>query len=357
MTNKNVQLTIDFMLNKCDNYFCMKWNQRDEPEEFPYFSNSKIENSNFSYGFSNKLTHIPILLSGNIKIRKKDKLLVELPQTSNPPDYKNINFLKSHLQKCIRLKETSLAIQTAKHLIELDPIQFLRRLSIIFVEDVQITHHYSTLIWLMIAISSNKMTLQLNHIEWLLGLVYIACTCEYKEDYPIPKALDILPNDKIAKQVSLNASALDKNHYAIIQSLIIRSAFGGLTGDAKMLVNAAYVWTQRFQSSDEKWKEYYYTPMRTISSSVLHLEKNDWILSAIDYHCFPKMIDWIMEADDSLSEEDLKYLIWHFSSKINKRTYYDEKEEIVLSNERKEQWEEIKKQVYSIAKYALKKYA
>ena len=35
------------MLNKCDNYFCMKWNQRDEPEEYPYFSNSKIENSNF----------------------------------------------------------------------------------------------------------------------------------------------------------------------------------------------------------------------------------------------------------------------------------------------------------------------
>jgi len=230
MAKKNIQLTIDFMLNKCDNYFCMKWNQRDEPEEYPYFSDNKIDNSNFSYGFSNKLTHIPILLSGDIKIRKKDKLFIELDMPKEVPVYTNVHFLKSHLQKCVRQKKTELAIQTAKHLIELDPTQFLRRLSIIFIEDAQITKHYSAIIWMMIAISSNKITLQLNHVEWLLGLVHIVCSCPYKENYILPDDLAQYSNEKLAKYILLNyCDKLDKYQFAIIQSLIIRSAFGGLT--------------------------------------------------------------------------------------------------------------------------------
>ena len=96
MSKKGLQLTIDFMLNKSDNYLCLKWNQREEPESYPYFSKMRLDNSNFSFGFLNKLTHLPILLSGDIRIRKKDKIIVELSQPNESPVYSNIHFLKSH---------------------------------------------------------------------------------------------------------------------------------------------------------------------------------------------------------------------------------------------------------------------
>jgi len=354
MSKKNLQLTIDFMLNKTDNYFCLKWERRDEPEDFPYFCGQRMENSNFSYGFLNKLLHLPIIVSGNIKLRK-DKLKVELPIPKDIPVYTNIHFLKSHLQKSIRLKKTNLAIPTAKHLIEIDPIQFLRRLAIIFVEDVMITQHYSTLIWLMIAISSKKITLQLNHIEWLLGLVYIACECKWKENYNVPE-MDDFSNEKYAKHISDLSQNLDKYQQAIIQSLIIRSSFGGMQGDTRMLLNAAYIWYNRFIGEDIKWKEYYYQPIRTISASVIPLEKSDWILSAIDYHCFPKMTDWIMDKlEENMEEEEIKSLIWNFSSKTNYRKNYDCSTEQFIGNEKR--WEIIKKQVLSIQKYAIKNFS
>lgn len=355
MSKKGLQLTIDFLLNKTDNYFCMKWVQRDEPDIYPYYLNEKVEECNLSYGFSNKLTHIPTLLSGNIRLRK-DKLLLELKQPEEIPVYTNIHFLKSHLQKCIRLKKTHLAIPTAKHLIDIDPVQFLRRLSIIFVEDCLITQHYSVIVWLMIAVSSGKLTLQLNHIEFLLGLVYIACQCPWKEEYIIPDEYDKMSNEKLAKYILELISPLDRYQQAVIQSLIIRSAFGGLTGDAKMLLNSAYIWTQRFQNED-KWNKYYYTKIRTISGSVLPLDKKDWVLSAIDFHCFPKMLNWLMEEIEDISEEDLKNIIWHCSSKTNYRKNYDNSEDIKFTDYQKTQWELIRKQIHSIARYAIKNYS
>ena len=356
MSKKNLQLTIDFLLNKSDNYFCMKWVKRDEPDEYPYYSSERIKDCNFSYGFSNKLTHIPTLLSGDIKNRK-DKLLIELDQPKEIPIYSNIHFLKSHLQKCIRLKKTNLAIPTAKHLLDLDPSQFLRRLSIIFVEDTMITQHYSVIVWLMVAVSSGKFILQLNHIEFLLGLVHIACQCQWKESYNIPEEYDKMSNEKLAKYILDQISPLDKYQQGVIQSLLIRSSFGGLIGDTKMLLNAAFVWIKRFQSGDDNWRKYYYSPLRTISGSVLPLDKNDWVLSAIDFHCFPKMLDWIKDEMEDISDEDLKSIIWHCSSKTNYRKNYDGMDDLPITEYQKTQWQLIRKQVYSIAKYAVKNYS
>ena len=105
---------------------------------------------------------------------------------------------------------------------------------------------------------------------------------------------------------------------------------------------------------DKRWEKYYYGEVRTISYSVLPLKKAEWVLSAIDYHCFPKMLDWLMEELE-LSEEKLKQLIWDNSSKINYRENYDGKKETKELN--KEDWEKIRKQVQSIARYAIKNYS
>ena len=348
--SKKLQLTIDFLLNKSDNYFCLKWNSRDGPDEFPYFSGERLEKSNFSFGFLNKLTHIPIILSGQIKSRK-DKLLVELPMPNEIPTYSNIHLLKSHLQKAIRLQNTSLAISTARHLLDINPIQFLRRLAIIFVEDVMITQHYSTLIWLMIGLGSNKIELQLHHIEWLLGLVYIACKCPFKEVYKCDMELS---DEKLAKIILEKLDKLDKYQSCVIQAMLMRSAFGGMPGDTRMLLNAAYIWCERFISEDKRWEKYYYGKLRTISGSVLPLGKGDWILSAVDYHSFPKLLEWL-GGEIELDELYMRELIWNFSSKINNRKYYGG--ELEEKSQGLDDWNKIRKQFYSIGRYVIKNYS
>lgn len=351
-----VQLTIDFLLKeKIDNYFCLEWETREEPEVYPFFSNVKIPGNNFSYNFLNKLTHLPIMMSGKIKIRNKDKFLITLDIPEQPQQYTNIHFLKSHLQKCIRRKQHSRAIQTARHLIDIDPIQFLRRLAIIFVEDVMLTKHFSVLIWLLVAVSGNKLKLQLNHIEWLLGLVYIACLCPWKDAYDIPEEFHLYSNEKYAKYILDSIKDIpDKSHQAIIHALLIRASFGGMSGDLRLLLDAAFIWIRRFTGDDRRWEEHFNTQMRSISGSVLPLEKRDWILSAIDFHCFPKMLIWIKESNEEYEEDEIKHLIWHFSSKLNYREWYEYNgDKYIPTNEEKERWKIIEKQVKSIGKYCI----
>lgn len=96
--------------------------------------------------------------------------------------------------------------------------------------------------------------------------------------------------------------------------------------------------------------------MRTISASVLPLQKSDWVLSAIDFHCLPKMLDWIKEGlDEEIEDEEIKSLIWNYNSKTNYRNYYDGSQDPKLDSN--SNWDKIKKQVYSIAKYAIKNYS
>ena len=62
---------------------------------------------------------------------------------------KKNQYLMSHLQKCVRRMETKKAVQTAKHLIDLDIHSFLRRLPIIMVEDVCYMDSFIVLIWMI----------------------------------------------------------------------------------------------------------------------------------------------------------------------------------------------------------------
>lgn len=350
-----VQLTIDYLISSDkifqNNHFYLKWIERNNPSVFPIFISK--QNCKLSHGFLNKLLHMPTIVCGDI-IKRKDKILHSLPYTGEAPEYTNVHFLKSHLQKCVRRKKHSLAISTAKHLIEIDPIQFLRRLAIIFIEDVMITKHYSTIIWLMIMVSSKKMQLELHHKEWLLGLVHIACDAQWKDSYI---KLDIT-QDKLLEKISEELKKIkDKENYATILSILIRAGYGGMHGDTKMLLNAALTWAYRFQNKSEDWQSYYNQENRTISYSVLPLEKSDWLLEAIDFHCFPKMLQWIAEKEN-IQEDYIKHLIWNFHSKINYRHIY--KKEFPKNNLQKqdeESWKKIKNQVLSIAKYAVKNYS
>ena len=74
------------------------------------------------------------------------------------------------------------AVQTSKHLIDLDCNSFLRRLPIIMLEDVTLHSSFPIIIWLMIA-SSKKYQLKLEMIKWLLGVVYYLSNETSKQMY------------------------------------------------------------------------------------------------------------------------------------------------------------------------------
>ena len=335
-----IQLTIDSLVKKNSNdnkYFYLDWTDRDLPKKNAVFFNSIVGlNYNVKKTVINKFTFFPFVLVGNIKIEEYPikKLGIEFENV----EYSNIHILKSHLQKCIRRKRTENAIKTAKHLIDLDPIQFLRRLAIIIIEDTTLCECYSTLIWLLVACSSlNCFTLGINHKEWLLGLVYIVSTGVYKEYYFEQYTSNIF-------ETICNDKNLNENEKSVIFSIGIRISYGGMSGDIKMLKKAIVKFYNRFRKIKEtqknidykKWDDYFRKKINTISLDVEPLSKKKWELSAIDYHCFPKLIEFINRNfdDDELPEDELKKIIWEKRSSLNFRinfpdnSFYKEKKSI-----------------------------
>jgi hypothetical protein len=63
----------------------------------------------------------------------------------------NVPLLKSNLQKAIRRCQTQIAINSALAIIQKVPIELLRRLPIIYIEDVCLMDSYSIPVWLMMA--------------------------------------------------------------------------------------------------------------------------------------------------------------------------------------------------------------
>ena len=94
----------------------------------------------------------------------------------------NVAFLKSHLQKCVRKGKACLAVATAKQLLKLDVQQFVRRLAIIMVEDVEFHPTiFGVLVWWTVVLASqSKNTIHCTDVplwlcEYLLGVVHVLC--------------------------------------------------------------------------------------------------------------------------------------------------------------------------------------
>ena len=63
---------------------------------------------------------------------------------------------------------------------------------------------------------------------------------------------------------------------------------------------------------------------------------DDFIIEGADFHCFPMILDEIInETHSKYTKEELKSCIWEYSSKINSRTdnsVLDKKLEIIWSD-------------------------
>lgn len=337
------QKTIDcFFNNKSESkkydvkrYFYLIWTNKYKPDCQAYWTNTKPEKVNFieivycdyiKKGYYFYICGYFSDIDENEYYLTKEKV------------YKNISYLQSHFQKSIRKQDEQLALSTAIHLFRLDIIHLLHRLPIIMLEDVILHESFTTIIWLMIAISQkNKFKIKKYIYEWLLGIIYLLCKINEKNIIN-EKNTD---NKNIIENLN-NYSKLNCNECSILYSIHLRIAYGGIDKDLKMLQYFAY----QFYENKEKYINK--NEIRPISIFVKELDLQDWNLSAIDYNCNSKLISLISKKFNNIREDEIKKIIWYNSSSINKR----EK----TNNYNLLEWNKIKSFVEKTQRYLLDSY-
>lgn len=236
--------------------------------------------------------------------------------------YNNIGYLKSHLQKNIRKGNEMLAVQTCYHLFKLDLNELLRILPIIMLEDVTLHESFSTIIWFMIANSNSNFKMMMYMYEWILGLIYILCKIDVKDeldnnvDDDNNTHNDLLVVDKLNNYAS---SDFSQEECSLLYSIHMRIAYGSNKYDTKMLNNYIGIWEKRFREKSINIK-LNRMDINPICVYVKELTLNDWDLSAIDYHTHPKLLEFITKKYDTIDIDKLKELLWNHSSSINYRS-------------------------------------
>ena len=212
------------------------------------------------------------------------------------PKVRDVPLLISNLQKAIRRGLGRVAGVTARELAHVDPTTLARRLIIVAIEDVRPNAHLPTAVWIMLALSCPSYEITRRDVEWLV--------C-----YATALADDAghMPPSKNPPPSTLNlwqAACCREDHVAL--ALLVRSAFGGMTGDMRMLVAAA---TEDLRAAPRlPWPR----------SADARLEERDVVRAAVDFHCQPSMLSALARECDA-TEEEVREAIWHGSSKLNVR--------------------------------------
>jgi hypothetical protein len=255
--------------------------------------------------------------------------------------YNNVGYLKSHLQKSIRKGNEMLAVQTCYHLFKLDLNELLHILPIIMLEDVILHESFSTIIWFMIAYSNSNFKMMMYMYEWILGLIYILCKIDVKDelDDNVDDNLRII--DKLNNYASSDYSQED---CSLLYSIHMIIAYCSNKSDAKLLNKYVNIWEKRFREKSSIIK-LNRNDINPICIYVKELTLNEWDLSAIDHHTHPKLLEFITKKYDNFNIDKLKELIMYNSSAINYRS-----KSIIYDNEN---WNIIKEYLQKTQKYLL----
>ena len=221
----------------------------------------------------------------------------------------SVPLVKSNLQKAVRRCNTQIAIQSALALIQMAPMEFLRRLPVICIEDVCLMDSFSVPVWLMMADKDYGKLTPLD-IDTLLQMV--VSLCETKTFFPYvkndltyaftPEALQFCPN---ADQLMLRV-AID--YYRLHPAEVLKTEF------------------------------------QTINYELVEREI-EILVEAIDFHPFPQMLTMLSKMV-ALERDIIKEFIWFVESGYNVR----KQETIVLSvnYEERPQWRKIEKHLESV---------
>lgn len=321
------------------NYFYLHWNDK-KPKVQAQFLKQKPKLINFKHTFV--WNNHEIILCGyfDFLINQDDDIF----KPEKEKKYKNVGFLKSLLQKSIRNGNVDIAVKCAYHYILLDLQDFLRRLPIIIIEDTTLHEVYSTIIWLMVASNSKECALLFEKViyEYLMGIVYVIAKSPLYHSLSNNNKDTELKFDILKEEVNKKENQLK----SLIYSLMVRKGYGGMKCDLFMLENYAYIWNHL--NNDSKYLNK--SIIRPIMlESIPQLQLNEWLIEAIDFHCVPQILTYVHEEYEEFSEEYIKSLIWHYSSKKNIRI----KESNIPDNIHSSDWNKIKAYVKRVQNYLL----
>ena len=219
--------------------------------------------------------------------------------------YRNIPFLKSHLQKCVRKGNVDLAIKTTKEFIFAGLTDFLRRLPIIVVEDVCLIEEYPTIIWFMLCNTQSILHKQ-SIVEWFLGFV---------------KHLTICKQSKIYKKTISECNIEHAKNKTLFWSIQLRKKWGGMKCDIQLLEGVIH-------------KHIKEDPVISLNIEPVFHEMEDlklyqWDLTAIDFHC--SNIIQELQKKYTISNSTLRRVIWNTRSRINfRKTFYMKDEDKMI---------------------------
>lgn len=237
------------------------------------------------------------------------------------------SLLKSLLQKNVRMCRPDAAVRVAKELMIHSFDEFIRRITVIIIEDAILHPYYPFLVWLMFS-SSKGFIPNDEHIDTCLQIVYEVASVVFKEVIP----------DSLVKELQqcghkIDLTKLSESDVCLVKSLIGRASFGGMTGDIRMLRRFALLWYFRlssFEGSDtllsessplqcglepkcikrdsdvqlrSEWIRFLHSVYK-MSSRIVRFDlvsdicKDDIMLSAVDMHC-SSLIDDIV-ADEQM---------------------------------------------------------
>jgi len=287
------------------------------------------ENKCASFDYSPNNTDLFIVEKMTIKLYyRPPSIIIDKAGPSAPGPISNdsllvsVPLLKSNLQKAIRRCHNNIAIQSAIQLIHLDKIQFLRRLPIIYIEDVCLMDSFPMVVWLMMA--DKHYTLTSIDIDILLHCVNGLCECKKViAKYSGSKAEGIRENS--GERVSSEFGCIDEpimkkytheylenmeNHTELL-SIYYRSQYGGMDGDMRMLEDAIEYYIANPHSIER-------THYGSIDFDQISNMDIEILVEAIDFHPFPHMLS-ILEKRVRLDKMVIKEYIWNAESGYNIR--------------------------------------
>lgn len=262
-----------------------------------------------------------------------------------------IAILKSHLQKAVRLGKPDLAISTINYLSTLAPIDLLRRIPIIMIEDVHLQQSFTLLCWVMVYYSTIKIDSRVLSLHWLKFLEQVItdlCQSNYHDDFskmpPEPPSLKDLTqpipqqhNSQQHNSQQLNSqhpdTRLTESQRSLLLALQLRKSYGGLHCDQRMLDSLTMQWYQRFTQTS-KYPNLDHTELSSVSiintpknqptPQKTHphpkpLDANHFIDTAIDFHPCPWLLNEITKKHPNLNADEVKTAIWQCRSSINLR--------------------------------------
>jgi hypothetical protein len=259
------------------------------------------ENKRASFEYSPNNTDTFIVSKLTVKLYyRAPSIMCDIPVSRACTDPGvGVPLLKSNLQKAIRRCHNNIAIHSAIQLIHLDRIQFLRRLPIIYIEDVCLMDSFPMVVWLMMA--DKHYTLTSLDIDILLHCVNSLCKCK--------KVIGCRTDPVTTTYTHEYLENLD-NHNELL-CVYYRSQYGGMGGDMRMLEQAIEYYIANPHSIER-------TCYGSIDFDEIHNMDIEILVEAIDFHPFPHMLS-MLEKRVQLDKMVIKEYIWNAESGYNIR--------------------------------------